>query len=541
MNRISCSVCGDERCQQNNFFIESVYVLEDNIFSQLTNDLQLSLCENHSECYLSYPPSLKHTFKYNRQQLRDACKFMGVKIHDAYKITDQIFSLISTHIKSKTRIREGEIYQIIPALTLSNSAFERFAKEALSSQEYIGEQHIIDFRIACEVVSKRRPVIVLLGGASGTGKSTLSSLLASRLGISSMLSTDSIRHILRNVLNRDQDPILFCSTYEAGSLIKTEGLTPKQACIQGYIEQSDKVIDYLDNVIEDYHHRGESIVIEGVHLHVGAIKKLMKKYNSCIPFIIMIKNSKKHKERFAVRSKCMTLDPKLNKYVASYPNIREIQKRFILKADECLIPKVDTSNLDRSLGLCHATIVRCLRQVYNGTSIYDTERKQTVLVHEEFNFVARNIWSSKLAHEMIKTKVNKGELFKRFFRDGESSLAVFENDNEKKENKSEETGSEGPEIGSIVSGSEVFDFTHNRQLPEIKEMENGDSVCGIDESVEDIERESSHGGDSASYSSGNSNNHSIHEEEEEEDTDIPPAVPIAVHNSPKNHYRKVSF
>ena len=153
----------------------------------------------------------------------------------------------------------------------------------------------------------------------------------------------------------------------------------------------DKVYEYLVNVVEHYHTCGNSIVIEGVHLIIGVMKKLMKRFPSCIPFVIHIKGKKKHMERFAVRSKYMTLDPSVNKYVASFPYIREIQKRFLTKADECLVPKVESSNLDRSLGLCHATIIRCLRQVYKGESFYNTSRKQTVLVHEEFNFVARNI------------------------------------------------------------------------------------------------------------------------------------------------------
>ena len=68
----------------------------------------------------------------------------------------------------------------------------------------------------------------------------------------------------------------------------------------------------------------ESIVIEGVHLSVEVIRKLMKKFKSCIPFVVIMKDKKKHMERFAVRSKYMTLDPHQNKYVANFSNIREI-------------------------------------------------------------------------------------------------------------------------------------------------------------------------------------------------------------------------
>lgn len=43
-------------------------------------------------------------------------------------------------------------------------------------------------------------VIIMLCGTAGTGKSTLASLLGQRLGITTILSTDSIRHMLRYCL-----------------------------------------------------------------------------------------------------------------------------------------------------------------------------------------------------------------------------------------------------------------------------------------------------------------------------------------------------
>jgi 2-phosphoglycerate kinase len=56
--------------------------------------------------------------------------------------------------------------------------------------------------------------MILLAGTSGTGKSTLASLLGSRLGISTVLSTDTIRHIMRNFVSKENNKILFSSTYE---------------------------------------------------------------------------------------------------------------------------------------------------------------------------------------------------------------------------------------------------------------------------------------------------------------------------------------
>ena len=65
---------------------------------------------------------------------------------------------------------------------------------------------------------QRRSVTVLLAGTSGTGKSTLAGLLAARLGISTVLSTDSVRHMLRSFTPQAANPLLWASTYEVRAL-----------------------------------------------------------------------------------------------------------------------------------------------------------------------------------------------------------------------------------------------------------------------------------------------------------------------------------
>ena len=55
---------------------------------------------------------------------------------------------------------------------------------------------------------------VLLAGTSGCGKSTLAGLLAARLGITTLLSTDSVRHMMRSFVPQADNPVLWASTYQ---------------------------------------------------------------------------------------------------------------------------------------------------------------------------------------------------------------------------------------------------------------------------------------------------------------------------------------
>jgi 2-phosphoglycerate kinase len=85
--------------------------------------------------------------------------------------------------------------------------------------------------------------------------------------------------------------------------------------LKGYKEQCYKVQAELEKIIDDYQSRNESLVVEGVHLTVRFMINMMKKYPSCIPFVICIKNEEKHKERVAVRTRHITIDSRFNKYI----------------------------------------------------------------------------------------------------------------------------------------------------------------------------------------------------------------------------------
>ena len=71
---------------------------------------------------------------------------------------------------------------------------------------------------------------------------------------------------------------------------------------QGYKAQSEMVLESLDRLIGACEGRRESMVVEGVHLSLNAVVRLMGRHPSIVPFLVHISNEAKHRERFAVRA-----------------------------------------------------------------------------------------------------------------------------------------------------------------------------------------------------------------------------------------------
>lgn len=91
------------------------------------------------------------------------------------------------------------------------------------------------------------------------------------------------------------------------------------------------------------------------------IKILSKRFRYILPFFIYIEKYEKHKERFYVRSKNLTLDPKKNKYVQYLDQIRIIQSHIIKNAEINKVPLINNSNIDKSVCIIQQTILKSMR------------------------------------------------------------------------------------------------------------------------------------------------------------------------------------
>lgn len=286
-------------------------------------------------------------------------------------------------------------------LVISKSAFNDVVRNTLkASKKYCKPQHLVQFHLSRDLVEQRHGLIILLTGTSGTGKSTLASLLAERLGINTVISTDHIRHMLRDSVSEEECPELFMSTYETHTAV-SDNLPHSKKVRAGYKSQCAIVTEKLAYIISNFYKQKISVVIEGVHLIMSFVVKLARQYPCVVPFLVYISNENKHRERFAVRSKFHSLQPESNRYVKNFGNIRVIQKYLSQKAKRHLIPRIDNTNIDRSIAAIHSILLRCIRHIAAERPLFDKNLEKAILMHREYEDAQAFAWSAKHMKEVV--------------------------------------------------------------------------------------------------------------------------------------------
>jgi len=114
------------------------------------------------------------------------------------------------------------------------------------------------------------PLIILIGGITGSGKSTVSSELAFRLDISRHQSTDMMREIIRSYLSPQMVPTLKYSTFEAWRGLPGAndggGSARDSQVIAGFLSQFSAMKLALESTIERAIEERHDLILEGVHV-----------------------------------------------------------------------------------------------------------------------------------------------------------------------------------------------------------------------------------------------------------------------------------
>jgi 2-phosphoglycerate kinase len=91
------------------------------------------------------------------------------------------------------------------------------------------------------VRTMERPLIILIGGTTGVGKSTLANQLAHRLGIVRVASTDMVRQVMRAFFAQDLMPAIHYSSFDCAGAVRIPVLEGTDLARAGFIEQVKSV------------------------------------------------------------------------------------------------------------------------------------------------------------------------------------------------------------------------------------------------------------------------------------------------------------
>ena len=193
------------------------------------------------------------------------------------------------------------------------------------------------------VRKSKEPLIILIGGASGVGTSSMAFELASRLGLKNLISTDMIREVMRKIVSKELSPVIHKSSFNAYESIR-KPLLGSDPVVAGFISHVDVVNVGVEAVIERALKEGISIIIEGVHLVPGFIREDLIKKSNVLSFTLIVEDEDTHKARFYSRCRQPWVKRSLENYLDNFDFIRKTQSFMINQAnanDSNIIDNVD--------------------------------------------------------------------------------------------------------------------------------------------------------------------------------------------------------
>jgi 2-phosphoglycerate kinase len=255
----------------------------------------------------------EHGLPYSRGLMARALMAVGVAPDRAYALARRLGEDLAA--------RDTDVVEL--------DRLECLAVESLGELE--GREAVRQLRRYQELRELELPLVILVGGATGTGKSTVATEIAYRLGITRVTSTDFIRQTMRAFFADDFMPAIHQSSFEGEPLLPV------------FLEQSRAVLVGVRAAIERALQEGWSMVLEGVHLVPGLVPLELEGaiVSSCV---LKISDETAHAQHFFTRD--AGTERPMAKYLDRFDAIRSLQDYLVERAERTGTPVVENENAE---------------------------------------------------------------------------------------------------------------------------------------------------------------------------------------------------
>ncbi|WP_287155276.1 ATP cone domain-containing protein [Candidatus Solincola tengchongensis] len=294
-----------------------------------------------------------HRVPFSKGLTANAIMSSGLAPGTAYLVAAEIEELL---------VREGRLE--VKARELRNIIYETLLKRA-------GKKYAENYSRYISFSSLNKPLVVLIGGSTGVGKSTIATMIANRLSIVRIVSTDAIREVMRAFFSRELMPTIHTSSFDADTAL-IHPLPPHvDPVVAGFREQSLSVLVGVRAIIKRALNEGTHIIIEGAHIVPGFIAPEQFPEAFIVPLVIKVSDEKMHRDHLYVRGVETQGTRPFMRYIKYFENIRKIQDYILYMSEITGVRTVECVDLD-------TTVSEVVEYIINAA--YDMARREKLLV-----------------------------------------------------------------------------------------------------------------------------------------------------------------